>query len=78
MGSGCLAMVAMWALAEVVELANVGTEGNGGNVDLGKLGIVGNVNAGGGAAVVSKSWRAARLTLVVASENATTKDTAKQ
>ena len=47
-------------------------------MDLGKLGIVGSVNAGGGAAVVSKSWRAARLTLVVASENATTKDKTKQ
>ena len=47
-------------------------------MDLGKLGIVGSVKAGGGAAVVSKSWRAARLTLVVASENATTKDRTKQ
>jgi hypothetical protein len=44
-------------------------------VTLGRVGIVGRV---GGAAGVSKSWRAARLTLVLASDNAMTKDRTKQ
>jgi hypothetical protein len=38
-----------------VDLGSVGTEGKGGNVALGRDGIVGRVNAGGGAAGVSKS-----------------------
>ena len=42
---------------------------------LGRVGIVGSV---GGEAGVSKSWRAARLTLVLASDNAMTKDRTKQ
>jgi hypothetical protein len=43
-------------------------------VTLGKDGIVGSVGAAG----VSKRWRAARLTLVFASDNATTNDRMKQ
>ena len=37
-----------------VALGSVGTEGRGGNVAFGRDGIVGNVNAGGGVAGVSK------------------------
>ncbi|KAK9284348.1 hypothetical protein L1049_023519 [Liquidambar formosana] len=54
-----------------VGLGRVGIAGNGGNVDLGRVGIAGNgglgrvgivgtVSAGGGAAGVSKRWRAAK------------------
>ena len=35
-------------------LGSVGTDGRGGNVAFGRDGIVGNVNAGGGAAGVSE------------------------
>jgi hypothetical protein len=44
---------------------SVGTEGSGANVGLARDGIVGNVDAGGGAAGVSNRWRAARLTWVL-------------
>jgi hypothetical protein len=58
-----------------VDVGRVGKEGRGGNVGLGNDGIVGSVDARGGAAGV---WRAARLTLLLASDNATTKDKTKQ
>jgi hypothetical protein len=61
-----------------VVVGSVGTEGSGANVGLGRDGIVGNVDAGGGAAGVSNRWRAARLTWVLESNNATTKDARKQ
>jgi hypothetical protein len=41
---------------------------DGGNVTLGRVGIVGSVNAGGGAAGVSKSWRAPRHMLLLESD----------
>jgi hypothetical protein len=61
-----------------VAVGRVGKEGRGGNVGLGSDGIVGSVDAAGGAAGVSNKWRAARLTLLLASDNATTKDKKKQ
>lgn len=58
-----------------VALGNVGAEGSGGNAVLGRDGIVGTTgNAGGGAAAVSKRWRAAWLIWVQESDNTTTKD----
>jgi hypothetical protein len=48
-------------------------------VALGRDGIVGKANAGGGAAGarVSNRWRAAKLTWVLESDNVMTKDTRK-
>ena len=43
---------------------------NGGNVGFGGVGIVGSVGTTG----ISKRWRAAKLTLLLASNIATTKD----
>lgn len=48
-----------------VALGSVGSEGNGSNVVLGRDGIVGTVNTGGGAAGVSNRWRAAWLIWVL-------------
>ena len=60
-----------------VALGSVGAEGSGGNV-LGRAGIVGTTgNAGGGAAAVSKRWRAAWLIWILES-NITAKDTTKK
>ena len=59
-------------------LGSVGTDGRGGNVAFGRDGIVGNVNAGGGATGVSKRQRAARLTSMLESDNATIRDRRKQ
>ena len=56
-----------------VAWGSVGTEGNGGNVAVGRDGIVGSVNAGGGAAGVSNSWRAAKLILTLDRDNVTIK-----
>ncbi|KAK9949412.1 hypothetical protein M0R45_004936 [Rubus argutus] len=53
----------------------VGAEGSGGNAVLGKDGVVGTTgNAGGGAAAVSKRWRAAWLIWVLEIDNTATKD----
>lgn len=57
-----------------VALGSVGAEGSGGNAVLGRDGIVGTTgNAGGGAAAVSKRWRAAWLIWVHESDNTATK-----
>ncbi len=61
-----------------VALGSVGTDGRGGNVGFGRDGIVCSVNAGGGAAGVAKSWRAARLTSMLESDNAMIIDRRKQ
>ncbi|KAJ0096857.1 hypothetical protein Patl1_28301 [Pistacia atlantica] len=94
MGFGCLAKVAVWALEELVAsavlamesramavmwpLGKVGTEGNGGNVAFGRGGIVGSVNAGGGAAGVSKRWRAAKLMSMLEIDSAINKQRARK
>lgn len=57
-----------------VALGSVGSEGNGGNVVLGRDGIVGTLNTGGGAAGVSNRWRAAWLIWVLEIDNTTIKD----
>lgn len=54
-----------------VSLGCVGKEGSGGNV---AWGIVGSVNAGGGATGVSKRWRAAMLIFMLDKHNAIIKD----
>ena len=59
-------------------LGSVGTDGKGGNVAFGRDGTVGSVNAGGGAAGVSKSCRVARLTSMLESDNAMIIDRKKQ
>lgn len=50
-------------------LGRGGIEGSGGNVALGRGGIVGSVNAGGGAAGVSKRRRAATARLISMLDN---------
>ena len=54
-----------------VAWGSVGTEGNGGNV--GRDGILGSVNARGGAAGVWNSWRAAKLILMLDKDTVTIK-----
>ena len=54
-----------------VAWGSVGTEGNGGNV--GREGILGSVNAGGGAVGVCNSWRAAKLILMLDKDSVTIK-----
>ena len=54
----------------VVGIVGSGVVGNGGSVALGRGGIAGNVNAGGGDAGVSKRWRAAWLMSKLDRDNA--------
>ncbi|KAK9285585.1 hypothetical protein L1049_024780 [Liquidambar formosana] len=61
-----------------VAVGRVGIAGIGGNVGLGRVGIVGTVSAGGGAAGVSKRWRAAKVISVFHNDSATIKDKMKQ
>ncbi|KAJ0040226.1 hypothetical protein Pint_27671 [Pistacia integerrima] len=61
-----------------VAFGKFGTEGNGGNVAFGRGGIVGSVNAGGGAAGVSKRWRAARLMSMLEIDSAINKQRARK
>ncbi|KAA8546725.1 hypothetical protein F0562_003138 [Nyssa sinensis] len=58
-----------------VAVGRVGIAGSGGNVALGRGGIVGNVGTGG---EVCNRLRAARLTWMLESDNATNKDRNKQ
>ncbi|KAH7566839.1 hypothetical protein JRO89_XS08G0243700 [Xanthoceras sorbifolium] len=74
------------ALGKVVGREGNGVEGNGGNVSFGRVGNEGNggivgfgrENAGGGAAGVSRRWRAARLISKLEKHNATRNDNRKQ
>ena len=58
---------------------SVGNEGKGGNEAFGRDGIVGSVNAGGGAAAgVSRSLRAAMLMSMLDNDNVIIKDNRKK
>ncbi|KAM0976074.1 hypothetical protein ACFX2C_019024 [Malus domestica] len=61
-----------------VVFGRVGIEGNGGIVVFGRDGIVGTVNAGGGAAGVSKRWRAAWLIWTLESDSTATENRRKK
>ncbi|KAM1268108.1 hypothetical protein ACFX2G_000450 [Malus domestica] len=61
-----------------VVLGRVGTEGNGGNVVFGRDGMVGTGSAGGGAAGVSKRWRAAWLIRTLESDSTATENRRKK
>ncbi|CAN6567902.1 unnamed protein product [Malus baccata var. baccata] len=61
-----------------VVLGRVGTEGNGGNVVFGRDGMVGTGSAGGGAAGVSKRWRAAWLIWTLESDSIATENRRKK
>jgi hypothetical protein len=61
-----------------VAFGSVGNEGKGGNEAFGRDGIVGSVNAGGGAAGVSKRLRSAMLMSMLDNDNVIIKENRKK